>query len=536
MPQNPNAKSHLQYLKDGGEMGRLTRAYNWSETTLGDPENWSLSLLTTIGIMLKSKFPMFLWWGDELIQFYNDAYRPSLGNEGKHPKALGQHGAECWPEIWPVIKPLIDQVMQGGPSTWSEDQLIPIYRNNQLEDVYWTFSYSKVDDESGMPGGVLVICSETTEKVLNFQKIENTIKEQERSRKKTEKAESMLRFSIEAANAGTWNMDRNSKQFIASDRMKELYGYHSNDPMTAEDAISNIAEEYREKVRDMLYATLNRNEYFNVEYPVQGRNDGKNRWLRVFGRLYPDSNGNLTHFSGLLIEITEQKLDELRKNDFIGMVSHELKTPLTSLTGYVQLLKAKLKGIEDTFVTNTMERALGQVKKMNTLINGFLNISRLESGKIQLHKDNFQLDMLIKDIVEETTHIDDGHILSLSNCQPVNIYADRDKIGSVISNLLSNAVKYSPKGKRIEINCEIKQAEVQVSITDEGIGIQQADVDKLFQRFYRVESNHTQNISGFGIGLYLSAEIVQRHGGKIWVESKSGHGSTFFFTLPLTIQ
>jgi PAS domain-containing protein len=233
MPQNPNVKSHLQYLKDGGEMGRLTRAYNWSETTLGDPENWSLSLLTTIGIMLKSKFPMFLWWGDELIQFYNDAYRPSLGNEGKHPKALGQRGAECWPEIWPVIKPLIDQVMQGGPSTWSEDQLIPIYRNNRLEDVYWTFSYSKVDDESGKPGGVLVICSETTEKVLNFQKIENTIKEQERSRKKTEKAESMLRFSIAAANAGTWNMDRNSKQFIASDRMKELYGYHSNDLMTS---------------------------------------------------------------------------------------------------------------------------------------------------------------------------------------------------------------------------------------------------------------------------------------------------------------
>ena len=98
-------KPYEKYLNDGGEMGELTRNFNWSSTSLGAPEHWPLSLLTTVSIVLNSKFPMFIWWGPELIQFYNDAYRPSLGKDGKHPTALGQPGAECWQEIWPIIKP-----------------------------------------------------------------------------------------------------------------------------------------------------------------------------------------------------------------------------------------------------------------------------------------------------------------------------------------------------------------------------------------------------------------------------------------------
>src|SRR6201999_1203036 len=124
---------------------------------LGLPSEWPVSLRNTINIILSSRFPMFIWWGADLIQFYNDAYRPSLGDTGKHPSALGQRGEECWPEIWPVIYPLIRQVLEGGESTWSEDQLIPIYRNGRLEDVYWTFGYSPIIDDNGRVGGVLVV-------------------------------------------------------------------------------------------------------------------------------------------------------------------------------------------------------------------------------------------------------------------------------------------------------------------------------------------------------------------------------------------
>ncbi len=156
------------FLNNGGAMGKLTREYDWAATPLGDPESWPQSLKTIVSVILNSRFPMFLWWGDDMIQFYNDAYRPSLGNSGKHPLALGQKGEDCWPEIWPIIKPLIDQVRGGGGATWSEDQLIPIYRNGQLEDVYWTFGYSPVMNEEGNINGVLVVCNETTEKVKNL--------------------------------------------------------------------------------------------------------------------------------------------------------------------------------------------------------------------------------------------------------------------------------------------------------------------------------------------------------------------------------
>lgn len=161
-------------------MGALIRAANWSQTTLGSPDQWPQSLRITINLLLTSRFPMFLWWGPQLVQFYNDAYRPSLGNEGKHPRALGQRGADCWEEIWPVIKPLIDEVLCGKGAVWRENQLIPIYRNGTLEDVYWTFSYSPVQDDNGKIAGVLVICQETTEHVRIMHHMEQKIEERTR--------------------------------------------------------------------------------------------------------------------------------------------------------------------------------------------------------------------------------------------------------------------------------------------------------------------------------------------------------------------
>ncbi|WP_431241172.1 PAS domain-containing protein [Flavobacterium sp. P21] len=157
--------TNYDFLSNGGEMGALTRAKDWSKTSVGAVETWSQSLRATLGILLHSKFPMFLFWGPDHICFYNDAYRPSLGNEGKHPDILGQKGAEYWPEIWDFIGPLIDQVLTNGEPTWHEDQLVPIYRNGRLEDVYWTFSYSPVVNDDGKISGVLVVCTETTEKV-----------------------------------------------------------------------------------------------------------------------------------------------------------------------------------------------------------------------------------------------------------------------------------------------------------------------------------------------------------------------------------
>src|SRR5580693_1125468 len=129
------------FLAGGGEMGELTRSKDWANTNVGTPDKWPQSLRIALSIILNSKFPMFLWWGPELICFYNDAYRPSLGKNGKHPSILGMPAEQAWSEIWHVIKPLIDTVLAGEEAIWFEDLLVPIYRNGKIEDVYWTFSY-----------------------------------------------------------------------------------------------------------------------------------------------------------------------------------------------------------------------------------------------------------------------------------------------------------------------------------------------------------------------------------------------------------
>ncbi|WP_316793795.1 ATP-binding protein [Pedobacter frigoris] len=513
--------SYHQYLSGGGEMGELTRTFDWSSTVLGAPENWSQSLLTTVSIILNSRFPMFLWWGPELIQFYNDAYRPSLGNEGKHPMALGQRGEECWPEIWPVIKPLIDQVMAGGESTWSEDQLIPIYRNGKLENVYWTFSYSRVNNEYGKPGGVLVICNETTKQINSYHELEL--------------AKDELEFAITSAELGTWDLNPATGKFIGNERLKSWFGLPPDSEIELSRAIDVIAEQDRERVTNAIQAAIavENGGSYDIEYTIINPLDPMPRHVRAKGKAMFNYKKEVFRFSGVMLDITEQKKDEMRKNDFIGMVSHELKTPLTSLTGYIQMLMIKTRKIDDDFMTPALVKMNAQIRRMTGLINGFLNISRLESGKIQINKQSFCLNELIRQIIEETEMTTSGYEINFECPNSLTLFADRDKIAAVISNLLSNAIKYSPKGRKVDIKCRQEDDKLHFSIRDEGMGIKPHDLQRLFDRFYRIETKHTENISGFGIGLYLSAEIIAHHKGRIWVESQSGVGSTFFFELPL---
>jgi two-component sensor histidine kinase len=150
----------IDFLAGGGEMGALTRAFDWSRTSLGPPETWPQSLRVTVRLMLTSRHPMFVWWGPELIQFYNDAYRETMGPE-RHPSALGARGPECWAEIWDIIGPQIDHVMAGRGATWNVDQLVPVTRHGRREDVWWTYSFGPIDFE-GKVGGVLVVCRDVT--------------------------------------------------------------------------------------------------------------------------------------------------------------------------------------------------------------------------------------------------------------------------------------------------------------------------------------------------------------------------------------
>ena len=158
-------------LAGGGDMGALMRSLDWSSTPLGPVSDWPQSLRTAVSICLNSRFPLLIWWGPELIKIYNDAYRPILG-ASKHPKALGQRGRECWPEIWHIIGPMLEGVMTRGQSTWSDDQLLLMDRNGYLEEAYFTFSYSPIRDESGGVGGIFTAVTETTQRVLGERRLQ----------------------------------------------------------------------------------------------------------------------------------------------------------------------------------------------------------------------------------------------------------------------------------------------------------------------------------------------------------------------------
>jgi PAS domain S-box-containing protein len=364
-----------------------------------------------------------------------------------------------------------------------------------------------------------------------FSGVVMDITEQYLAAKNIERAEESLRMAVDAAGLGTYFINATDRIFYPSPTLKEFFGFKPNEEVPYEAAINQIHPDYRQKAADMVEAAFTKGERFDMEYPVVGYHDGSIRWVRGIGIMQHYDGKDF--FTGVLHDITERKQDEMRKNDFIGMVSHELKTPLTSLNAILQVANAKLKTNDDPFLVGAMVKANVQMKRMNTMINSFLNISRLESGKIMIDKAHFNMDELVREIIDELRLSVTSHQISIAQYDPIVVYADRDKINSVISNLLSNAVKYSPKDTTIHLSYTADTNDLTVCVKDEGIGVKLSDVDKIFERYYRVESSNTRHISGFGIGLYLSAEIVKLHGGRIWLDSEPDKGSSFYFSIPL---
>ena len=282
----------------------------------------------------------------------------------------------------------------------------------------------------------------------------------------------------------------------------------------------------------LYFNALEKQSPFTGEFRISIVN-GEYRWLLSHGSPRFNSDGSFAGHIASVMDITERKQDEQRKNTFISMVSHELKTPLTSAISYVQVARKKILAQEDEVTAGMMERAGKQLYKMTRIINGFLNISRLESGKIHIDRQHFDLALLIRDIEEETTPSISTHQVIFEPVAPCPVYADREKIGHVLENLISNAVKYSPANSVIRVACLALNDVAQISVTDQGIGISKEDLPKVFDPYYRVEQGPVKHTSGFGIGLYLCKEIIQRHEGRIWLASEINKGSTFYFTLNL---
>jgi len=235
-------------------------------------------------------------------------------------------------------------------------------------------------------------------------------------------------------------------------------------------------------------------------------------------------------------DVDERKRMEQKKDEFISIASHELKTPLTSLNGYVQLLsnRLKLRYEENLAFTKKMDK---QIFKLTKLINDLLDISRIQSGKLQLEMGLFDMNTLVYESIQEVQPVLRGHIINFSKpAHSIYIQADKFRIGQVVTNFLTNAIKYSPEGTEINLTVEVINDECRVSVEDFGIGIPDEKLNQIFKKFFRVEDAENVVSQGLGLGLFISSEIIKKHKGAIGVKSTTGKGSYFYFTLPVVMK
>ena len=245
-----------------------------------------------------------------------------------------------------------------------------------------------------------------------------------------------------------------------------------------------------------------------------------------------DSRGNIINYVGIWKDITKNKEIEKRKDEFMSIASHELKTPLTSIKGYAQILRKKLATSENRQFINYIRRMEMQIDNMTRLVFELLDLTRITAGKLSLNKGTFNISKLIDECIKDLQITTECKIKYLNNDKKYKVTADRERISQVIKNLLSNAIKYSNKTDSIIVACRTEKNKVTVSIKDSGIGIPKNETLKIFDRFYQSSRNNQSHSPSFGIGLYISDQIIKQHNGKIWVESKEGAGSTFYFSIP----
>ena len=264
----------------------------------------------------------------------------------------------------------------------------------------------------------------------------------------------------------------------------------------------------------------------------QNNATGQSYWTLVRAQPIFGAHGQVQFVVTVYIDITEQKELEQRKDHFISMASHELKTPLTVLSAFTQLLLEQFAAEERQDVVRQLSKMDDQISNLTKLVADLLDISKMQAGQLELAQEVVDMDELVHEVVENLQPTTTHHLLIEGAAQqPVS--GDRDRLGQVLIILLTNAIKYSPRADTVWVRLAHTRDTLTVRVQDFGIGIAQSHQRRLFQRFYRVLSKKDQTYPGLGIGLYIAHEIIERHGGKIWVESVEGKGSIFSFSLPL---
>ena len=312
---------------------------------------------------------------------------------------------------------------------------------------------------------------------------------------------------------------------------ERLFGYSSEEAIGKHITLIIPAELLWEE--DEIIGKLRQGLRIHHFETVRVRKDGTRIEVSLSISPIKNSTGTIIGAAKIARDISERRELERRKDEFISMASHELKTPVTALKGFTQLLHRHFLKRNDEESVRYLARMDTQINKLTTLISDMLDLSKMQHGQLAYRMERFDLAELVREIVESVQGTTQTHHLLLEKTVVVQIYGDRDRIGQVLINLLTNAIKYSPTADKIIVGMAIHEGSVLVSVQDFGIGISQAYQESIFQRFYQVNESAEKIYPGLGIGLYIAKQIIERHQGRLWVQSRKGEGSIFRFSLPL---
>jgi PAS domain S-box-containing protein len=551
----------------GGELGRLIRSLDWSQTPLGPIDRWPQSLKTSVSLILSSQHPMWIGWGPDATFLYNDAYIPVL-SLAKHPWALGRPAAEVWAEIWDVCGPLAEKVFRQAEPTFVEDVRLFMNRGDYVEETYYSFSYSPIRDESGGVGGLFCPSAETTSRLLNARRLKTL---------SALTAGALAQSTIESACASAVETLADNRDdvpfamlYLATDdgarlQLQRAFGAtdealvpqtvvvdagHPVWPLTevarsaqpAVVAISHLAGVPRglaeQRVREaiVLPVVSSHGQEASVGVLVMGVNPARklDPEYRTFYDLVAAQFARAIQ-NARTVETEKRRADMLAaldraKTDFFSNVSHEFRTPLTLMLGPIdEALTAPYGALQGESLQTVQRNALRLLKLVNTL----LDFSRMEAGRVRARFAPVDLAVLTADLASAFRSAMEGGGLRFDvDCPPLGepIYVDHDMWEKIVLNLLSNALKFTFEGA-VRVALRRVGERVEFTVSDTGAGIPEHELPSLFERFHRIEGTRARTHEGSGIGLALVRDLVALHGGNIHATSRVGEGSTFTVTL-----
>jgi len=570
-----NAPSQT-FLAGGGETGKLMRSMDWSKTSMGPTDSWSQSLKVALQIMLNSRFPMFIWWGERLSYFYNDAYLPTLGI--RHPTALGQSAMEVWSEIWSDLRPQVEAVVERGEASWNEELLLFLERSGFSEETYHTFSYSPIRDDADGVGGLYCAVMEVTAQVINRRRLQ-TLRDLG--------SNSLIEAKNvhEVCHTAAKTLAENSKDvpfamlYLLEEDGKTARFVETVLPEPYKNAIPAVIEIGSEsdiwhfkKVLETNRLQLVNNIETKIGYlPVANWTDA---WTQEAAVLPLEKAGIQEFPAGFLVAgisprqsfdndyqgfielaaghiasaianahaIQEERkraeaLAELdrAKTTFFSNVSHEFRTPLTLLLGPLEDVLTTANGNLPIELKENLNIAHRNALRLLKLVNTLLDFSRIEADCAQASYEPLDLCALTKDLASNfRSAIEKAGMQLIVDCEDLGlpVYVDREMWEKIVLNLLSNAFKYTLEGS-IEVQLRAADGHAVLSVKDTGVGIGEEEVEHIFKRFHRVQNVQGRTHEGTGIGLSLVQELVHIHKGSIWVNSELGEGSTFTVIIPM---